>query len=173
MFEIKYNTKTGHLFHVVIPRAISGDEAHALAQLAINITSLTPNDEEEVFGPHPPQQTTLEDHIGAEGSSSPATQTKLGEHPVEYINLLSYKEPASGVRIKMLHFPEARMKAMKALREITNIGIIGCRDIVYGNFPCPILSLEMAEKVIAEFKKLDVYAKIVPCMEVENRGRAA
>jgi hypothetical protein len=170
MFEIKYNTKSGHLFHVIIPREVNTQEAHDLAQLALNITTQTTNDDEPVFGP---QQTPLADHINEESGSSVATQNKLGEHPVEYINLLSYKEPATGVRIKMLHFPEARMKALKLFREITGIGIIGCRDIVYGNFQCPVLSLEMAEKIMSEFKKLDVYAKIVPCGTGENRGRAA
>jgi hypothetical protein len=174
MFEIKYTTKSGHLFHVILPREVNGDEAHQLAQLALNITetgNAASDDDEQVFGPQAPQSTTLADHINVE--TNVGGQTKLGEFPVDYINLLSYKEPAHGVRIKMLHFPQAKMKALKVFRDITNIGIMGSRDVVCGNYRCPILSLEMANKIMVEFRKLDVYAKIVPLGAVENRGDAA
>lgn len=174
-FEIRYQTKAA-LFHVKIERDVSAQEAHELAQLALNITSIADAGGEstaKVYGPeippgyHPPMRTPGEEN---DTSVSMNGQTKLGEKPVQTINMLGYQEPKEGVRIKMLHFPEARVKAIWAFRNHTSIGLIGSKDIVYGNFPCPVLKPEVAEKIMADFRNLNVYAKVVPA---ENRGQAA
>lgn len=169
-FEIKYQTKTG-LFHVRIERDVSAQEAHELAQLGLNITYV---EEEKVYGPPLApdyQRDDIVSHIRNESPSlGPNSQTKLGEKPVAEINMLSYVEPKEGVRIKMVAFPESRTKALQVIREHTGISLIGCKDIVYGNYLCPILNLEIANKIMADFRKLGVHAKIVPA---DNQSSAA
>jgi hypothetical protein len=177
-FEIKYQTKAA-LFHVKIERDVNAQEAHELAQLALNITAIA--DGEKVYGPplppgyHPPMRRPDESeglitHLRNDTGSGINGQNKLGEKPVSEINMMGYQEPKEGVRIKMLAFPEARTKAIWAFRNQTGISLIGSRDIVYGNFPCPILKPEIAEKIMADFRSLEVFAKIVPA---DNRGQAA
>jgi ribosomal protein L7/L12 len=88
-------------------------------------------------------------------------QSKLGEKPVKEINLGTYKEPDVGVRIRMLAFPdENRMEAVKAFREITGVSIAGSKEVVFGNFKCPVLTKPMAETIIQRFKALNIYANI-------------
>lgn len=186
-FEIKYN-KNGALFHVIIPRDVTGQEAHELAQLALNITKLGEENNEpngRVYGPelppgyqriHPPMLPSSDDlvtHI-RNGNAFPGVnaQTKLGERPTTEANLMSYKEPKEGVRIKMLAFPEGgtRVKAIWSVRNNTGISLKTAKDIVFGNLLCPILQPEVAEKIMNDFRSLEVYAKVVPA---DNRTQAA
>jgi ribosomal protein L7/L12 len=96
-------------------------------------------------------------------------QSKLGERPVEKINLGTYIEPPSGVRLRIYNLID-REKAttIKNMRVITGISLMGCKEIVYGNYPSPIFSLENGEKLIELFKTVDVFAKLVPGIKEIN-----
>lgn len=147
MFEIKHENQNG-IFHVKLNRNLTSDEVVDIAQVAITIVGQVSN-------------TPMIDAIG--NIIPNGGQTKLGEKPVDKIKLGTYVEPDTGVRIRMLHFPqENRVEAIKAFREITGISLVACRDIVYGNFtPPPILTREMADAIIKKFRELDVYASVV------------
>jgi hypothetical protein len=173
-FEIKYQTEAA-LFHVKIERDVSAEEAHQLAQLALNITkNARGGSENEVYGPQrqqpgPVREENLITHIRTSAGMGVNSQSKLGERPIEEIDM-GYTEPKEGVRIKMLAMPEAKAKAVFAFRNISKIRLTACKAIVYGNFPCPILDPQIAEQIMDEFRKLEVYAKIVPA---DNRPQAA
>src|ERR1700722_1666185 len=183
-FKIKYQTKAA-LFHVKIERDVSAKEAHELAQLALNITSVAETSEEKMIGPAlppgykppgPVSQDNLSSHLGGHFSVrelSPTSfnaQAKLGQKPVDKIDMTGYDEPKEGVRIKMLAMPEHKSYAVFAFRNLTGMRLGSSKDIVYGNHMCPILKPEIADKIMEEFRKLNVYAKVVPA---DNRQIAA
>lgn len=142
---IKNNNGT---FKVHLNREVSQHEIIDICQIAAN---LVPCDNQTSPISYGPNQEAIS-----------YNQTKLGEKPVDNISMGSYKEPDDGVRIKMLHMPEKKVDAVKAFRRITDISMLGCKEIVVGNHPCPILPLEKAQAIIEEFHKLGIYAKIVP-----------
>lgn len=144
MFEIRRANKRG-TFHVQIHSDIVSEEMEQLCQLAINLLGQ---------GDH----SILEHN---DPSASDKKQTKLGEKPVNDIAMGAYDEPSDGVRIKMVHFPKNRSAATRIFRDATGISIVGCCNIVSGNYPCPLLTEECANYIINRFKDIDVYAKIV------------
>jgi hypothetical protein len=163
-FEIKYENLNGS-FQVKLARNVSCEEAMQLTQLATNII----RDSESqgvVYGPHLPPNgpnefiSPLQKNVG---NGLGVNQTKLGERPVDSIKLGDYVEPENGVRLKILSFPPTgRMRAVASLRELTRITIMGCKEIIFGNHPCPILSEEVASKMMEILKDLEIHAKVVP-----------
>ena len=148
-FKIKYQTKSA-LFHVKIDRDVSEEEIKQLAQIAINITREKTEGQENL-----PAHSSLT-------SSGINGQTKLGERPVDTINFAEFKEPKEGVRIKMLSMPANITKTVMSFRRHTGISIVGSKEIVLGNFKCPILKPEVAEQIMNDFRDLEMYAKTVP-----------
>lgn len=187
-FKLVHKNANG-MFKIVLKREVSQSEMEDFCQLASNIVPSTTDIENsssypgpipyhgpapissernKVYGPQlPNQQEMFRDY-----TPKPGMQTKRGEKPVDSIPMGSYVEPDEGVRIKVLHFDQSnRIEVFRVFREATGISIIGCRDIVWGNFPCPILTPETAQHILEEFKKLkpEAYAKIVPADEDEAR----
>lgn len=148
-FTLKNN---GCSFKVDLNREVSGEEFAAITQFASNI--LVPKVKEEKV---PVVQSTQPPFV------STRLQSRLGEFPRKDIILGDYKEPDSGVRIRMLSLPDygnkKRIDAIRALRENTKISIMACKEIVYGNATCPIIKPEVAQVVLQRFRELDVHAQ--------------
>lgn len=136
-FEINYITKDGS-FNVKLNREVSNAEANELLQLAQNILGVNVNI--------------------SHTSHSYIIQRELGTKPVDTINLGFYKEPKTGVRIKLLNFPKetSRLPAIRFLRTATNISMMGCKDIIYGNYPCPLLSPELVSEIVLGLNQLGI-----------------
>lgn len=150
-------------FKVSLKRETTNKDLMDLCQIA-NSLFPDPKEERPVYGPHPASS------LGSLGATDPQIiglkgQTKLGEFPVSQISLGTYKEPVDGVRLKMLHMTTPITPAVRALRAATNISMLGCKEIIYGNYPCPILSIETAQSVVEEFHKLNLFVKIVPAFD--------
>jgi hypothetical protein len=92
------------------------------------------------------------------------SQSKLGEKPVSSIMLGDYKPPVGkGYVIKLLSMiQDGRAKTFSEFKKITGITLVGAKEIIFGNYPCPPLSLEQAKEVLAVFRNNnDPFAKIV------------
>lgn len=165
-FKLTHTNKNG-TFKVVLNRDPDASEITAICQLAINLVpceEATGMSEQEYFGP-PRPNNDLYTHI-KDGEFSSITQSKLGEKPVSSIKMGEYVEPTDGVRIKMLALVSiGRVAAFKAFREETGISLVGCKEIVYGNYPCPVLTLDVAKRILERLQAAEVYAKIVPAFE--------
>jgi hypothetical protein len=146
MFEIRTENSLG-LFHVKLNKDLTMNEIMQLASLASNIVP-KPENNTTVYTVEEPPPVSF---IG---------QSKLGEHPVDSIKLGSYVEPEVGVRIRMLSYSENIMQAVKLFRAMTGLPLFACKEIIYGNHPCPILTLEKAKCIMQEFRVLDVYATV-------------
>ena len=171
-FKLVHSNKHG-TFKVDLVRDISAEEAEQLCAVAFTIVPC----EEKVssersypgpyavpYGPQRPPTQTLD--LDQQDLFNHANSKKLGENPVDKINLGNFVPPTDGVRIKMLHMVETdKVPVIKMVRDVTGISLMGCREICYGNYPCPILSLEMAQKILENFRTFNVFAKIVPALE--------
>jgi hypothetical protein len=146
-FKLAIKNNNG-IFKVHLNREVSQQEIIDICQIATNLVPCDSQVSPTHYGPHQEDVSYI--------------QTKLGEKPVDNISMGSYKEPDDGVRIKMLHMPEKKLDAVRAFRRITDISMLGCKEIIVGNHPCPILQLEKAQEIIEEFHRLGIYAKIVP-----------
>jgi len=191
-FKLVHKNKNG-TFKIILKREVSQEEMEDFCQLAHNVvpmvktenggypgpvpyreTNWLGSNSGKVYGPqrNPSQETPVSRPVLSEAErTGRGFQTKLGEKPVEKINMGTYSEPDEGVRIKVLHFVlENRMETFKTLRAATGLGIVGCREIVWGNYPCPILTPETAQHILEEFQKLTppVFAKIVPAEDYGN-----
>lgn len=164
-FKLIHSNSNG-IFKIVLHRNISHKEMIDLCQLATNLVPaidiITTGPTTPMYGPY--LQTT---------DNSIASQSKLGERPVDKISLGSYKEPDDGVRIKMLHMVNTsdKVPSVKIFRAATDISMLGCKDIVFGNYPCPILKLETAQVILENLRKINVYVKIVPAFD-NNRSNS-
>lgn len=166
-FEINLENANGK-FHVKLTREVSCQEALQFVQLATNIIPDPKKGSDTVFGPVLPPN--FED---SNSGSNKFMQYKLGEHPAKEISMGDYTEPKDGIRLKVLSIPfTGRMQCVKALRELTHISIIGCKDILFGNYPCPILTQEVGDKMMAVLKEHGFHAKIVPANELNNNAAA-
>lgn len=154
MFQLKHSNRYG-TFELILERDIEKDEMIEVCHIANNFLSSKQEKHSPVFcGPLPPAQT-----IGP----TIQQQTRLGEHPVDSINMGSYVEPEDGVRLKMLSMVElGRVPAFKILRETTGLSVKACKEIIFGNYLCPILTIEVARIVLEKFRELNIFAKIVP-----------
>jgi len=147
MFEIKNENQNG-IFHVKLNRSLSSKEIMDIAQIAANVVGNI--------------QSAIGTITPMEENPSFTGQNKLGERPVQKINLGDYVEPDSGVRIRMLGFPDQdRVPAIKSMREITKISIVGCRDILYGNIKSPVFTREIGAKILDMLKGFGIYASLV------------
>lgn len=147
MFEIKNENSAG-IFHLKLNRTLSSKEILEVAQIAANLVQEA--------------NKSIGTITTAENTNTFIGQSKLGEKPVDKINMGSYVEPNVGVRIRMLSFPEEnKMASIKAFGAITGISLVGSKDIIYGNFPSPIFTKEIADKIIEVFKANNIYAGII------------
>jgi hypothetical protein len=153
MFELKRSNSKG-VFHIQLNDDTPFETMVQLCQLSENLIGKTQNHSAHSKVKPP--------------SSITGSQTKLGERPVSSIQMGTYDEPSEGVRIKFLAFAEKRFEAIKMFQGATGISMLGCRDIVYGNYPCPILIKETAEFVMDELKKLNVYATLEDAHEDDD-----
>jgi ribosomal protein L7/L12 len=150
MFEIKNENQNG-TFHVKLNRNPSSKEIMDLAQIAVNIIGSIQSD-----------VGILGKIIPMEENASFIGQSKLGERPVDKINLGEYKEPDTGVRIRMLAFPEEnRVSAIRAMREFTGISLVACKDVLYGNHKCPVLTRDVALAILDRLKGFGIYASLM------------
>jgi ribosomal protein L7/L12 len=150
MFEIKNENQNG-IFHVKLNRNLSSKEIIEIAQIAANVVGNIQSDSSSIG-----TITPMEDNPSFTG------QSKLGERPVNKINMGDYVEPDTGVRIRMLAFPETnKVQAIKSMREITKISIVGCRDILYGNYKSPVFPRPMGLAVLEKLKEFGIYASLV------------
>jgi len=153
LFELKIEGKDGALFHTRMPSIPKVEEMQSLFHLARNVA-------------------------GIEGSSSssgmihgpfrPLDQTKLGEKPVDKIDLGNYVEPLDGFRIRMLQLPETSgsvVGAIKHLRPQIPISLFGWREILLGNFRSPMFDQADADFIRDVLKDKGILAKIVPAIE--------
>lgn len=163
-FKLTIKNSQG-IFKVHLNRDVSNKEIMEICQVATNVLPDEVRAAAPVYGPHPPPSSSLGSLAQSETIIGLRGQTQLGERPVSTINLGGYKEPQDGVRIKMLHMVSPIVPAVKAFRAVTDVSMMGCKEIIYGNYPCPILSLEDAQKIIEDFHKLEIYAKIVPAFD--------
>jgi hypothetical protein len=163
-FEINLENENGK-FHVRLVRNPSKEQVFELATLATNIIHdirqslpILPS-EDRVYGPHNYQNR----------ADNGSMRSKLGEQTITLDNwnknqwVGSYKEPSSGCRILMLSFPprEGRTAIVKKLRELTNMTIVGAKHIMYGDFPCPLLTREVADAIMVVLREHNVHAKII------------
>lgn len=169
-FKLVHSNSNG-TFKLELNREVSSQEMSEICQLA---SSLVPSGYERATSsyPHPPMNPVMygphrPGHT--EDESIAISQTKLGEKPVSEIKMGSYEEPPAGVRIKMIHFVDVnRVKAIQAMKAATGITLVGCRDIIYGNFLCPLLTVETAMTILEDFRNLNIFAKIVPGSEQDS-----
>jgi len=174
-FEITYKNTKGS-FSVKLERDVSFEEQMQLIQIGSNVLEMG-----LTVSPHVAytQQSSFS-RVGVMGtpmvgatpiaySSLPlkqivnggvVQQTKLGERPIDHISLGYYREPQYGVRLKMVEMPAGHKKvaAVKVLKELTSMPMYSCMNIVFGNVRCPIIDVDVAQDIMKEFKKLEVYA---------------
>lgn len=178
-FKLEHKNKNGS-FKIKLKREVSAEEMNELVQLAAN---LVPSDDVKgkptsamgFQGPYAPMSDEYNTRVyGPQPLNSKeiefSSQTKLGECPVSAIQMGTYKEPDEGVRIKFVHFVDiGKTSVIKIIKSATGISVYGVKDIVYGNYPCPRLTLETAQHILEELSKLTppVFAKIVPGTEAE------
>ena len=158
MFEIRSENQHG-IFHVKLNRTLSSQEIMQLASIAANVVPRM-TEETIVYTVQEPDEATI----------LSGKQTRLGERPVDSIQLGSYKEPDVGVRIRMLDYPadnKVKVAAVKSVRKHTGISLVGAKEIVCGNYRCPILTMDIAQKIVNDFKEVELYASIVD-MQCKN-----
>lgn len=151
-FKLEHSNKFGDI-KINLARDVSAEEMMDLCQFADHILSSGGEEEsaEKQYGPMPVAEEL---------------QSRLGQKPTANINMGTYSEPDDGVRLKMLHMIDTnRIAAFKILNEATGISMSGCKDIIYGNYPCPILTVETAGVIIEQFKSINVFAKIVSAFD--------
>jgi hypothetical protein len=186
-FKLEHKNKHGS-FKIKLKREVSTEEMNELCQLASN---LVPSEPTSVVGkptaamgyPGPYSDSYINQNARVYGPQLPpgpvvdrcpefdfTSQTRLGEKPVSEIKMGTYHEPDEGVRIKFVHFVEqGKVPVFKIVRDATGISLLGVKEIVYGNYPCPRLTLETAQHILEELRKLSppVFAKIVPGTDAE------
>lgn len=152
MFELKQDTPQGTI-HIKLPNNLTAQQMIEVVGMASGIVRKFEN----IAGEGVKQAGTGIENVSFIG------QTKLGEHPVSAINLGTYREPDAGVIIQMFSFPDAphKLDSIKFLHKETGISIIGCKDIMYGNFKCPKLSQGVADKIMSQFREWNIYAKLI------------
>lgn len=161
MFKIKHTNHNGS-FSVKLNRPIDGEDMQQLALIAYNLLSDEAKADTNSGDLSKQESETLLSHIQHDSN----IQQRLGERPVDSIKMGDYKEPERGVRIRMLSMPDPhRMDAIRAFRAATGLSILSTRDIVYGNYPCVVMSLDTAHTIMKSFTALNVHAKIVPASE--------
>ena len=158
MFKLVHSNKNG-TFSIELNRSVGPEEMTQLTSLACYLIPEVVQDD--------PQQEIVYGPVQAP-SSAWRNQTRLGEKPVENIKWGDYKKPESNpVSIKILHLVarEHGLRVIREMRRITGIPIMGCKDILFGNFMFPPIELEQAQKLMEVFRSADLHAKIVP---IEN-----
>lgn len=169
-FKISCKTDNGS-FKISLKRDVQAEEFSQIMQTANNLlypqSIINSSASVVVVGvaPPPPAIIPSTSHNNFSTDTSHRLQMRLGQYPVNKIELGLYKEPKSGVRIRILSMPDhndkKRIHAIRALREKTSISMMGCKEIIYGNYPCPIIKPEDADVIMQKFRELDVHAKVV------------
>lgn len=165
-FKLEHSNKNG-TFSISLNRELSKSEMIEVCQIAANliqcdeqqsdINMVVKPGELPIYGPVPPPEL------------SPNQQASLGERPVNSINIGTYVEPSDGVRIKILNMVRiGRIPVIKTMKDITGISMIGCKEILYGNIECPILSIDTARSILEVFREHEIYAKLVPAHGEES-----
>lgn len=166
-FKLEHKNKNGS-FKLKLNREVPVEEMEEIIQLAntllppSEIVSGTPTAAMGFNGYHAPVYGPQLPSTDSE--LDPRHQTHLGQFPKSEIKMGTYEEPDDGVRVKFVHFIQTnRIPTFKVIANATGISLIGSMNIVYGNYPCPKLTIETAQHIIEELSKLTppVYAKIV------------
>ena len=134
MFEIKRATSRG-LVHFQLLEDLPLVHQFQLCKLV-----------DDLVGGAPPKTTV-----------SSFRKNEFGSDPVQEINMGSYDPPTEGWVIKFSSMPESISQAAKILRDATGISAWGCRQIVCGNYKCPILTEEVKDILMEQFAAQNVY----------------
>lgn len=145
MFEIKHTTTKG-IVHFQLVDALPLLQQFQLCKLADDL----------VGGPLP------------RATVSSFKKNEFGSDPVEEINMGSYDPPTEGWTIKFSSMPESISQAAKILRDATGISAWGCRQIVCGNYKCPILTEETKDILVDQFTAQNVYCKAERVISIED-----
>jgi len=148
-FSLKRETADGKII-IDVNRDISPEDLDQLVQIVERI--LPPRTK-------PGCQASLPIEPIGQKISGPS---KLGEKPVNEIIWGTYKEPDSGVRIKILHLIQTgRARSVNAMRKISGLPMKSCYEIICGNYKSPIFSEQMARAILKEFEKEGLHATLV------------
>ncbi len=163
MFELTYKNK-GSVFSVILNRDVSGEEAIELHKFGYKILGLS--SVEEKSEAHPPMVAPARSDkyswSSANTSSTKPRQTKLGQFPYKDMSLGTYKEPESGVRLKMVACPafDKRVFATRLMMTLTGISMVKCYNILLGNRPSPVFTEEVAAKLMSAFREWEIFARL-------------
>lgn len=170
MFKLIRKTMNG-IFKVSFNRDLSNQEIDGIVKLSnllfeskTNISSRSDNvssssDDDDDFFPDAQQTPSLKERMSITNE-----QKFVAQNPINHINLGTYHPPTKGVRLRMfslLQHKSGRVQLIRFIRELTGISVAGIIEILMGNYPCPILTLENAEKIHCELRSMGVFAKIV------------
>jgi hypothetical protein len=160
-FKIKLKNKHAS-FSFKTEKEVEIDFVESLCSIAFTAMDYSGEDEEAqtFIGPkqHP---DNLVDYT-ASSISGINVQEKLGEKPVNEINMGDYKSPTSGLMLKILSLPPKdtpRVPIIKAFRDITKIPLMASREILLGNHRGPLFKAEMMMSVLKLLKDNGIFAK--------------
>ena len=153
-FKLEINNNNGK-FLIDLHRNLSVDDMEQVVRVAdAMLNSIQEETNNKAYGPLQENNSAM--------TVAGKTQTRLGEFPVDQINMGSFKEPDTGLRIKFLEFVNTdKIKVFREIRNRTGISLMGVKDIVYGNYPCPILPANVAMEILTFLKGLNIHAKAV------------
>jgi hypothetical protein len=162
MFQLRVETPYGKVA-IKIARELTIAEKLQLTQLAHNITSYdrTANDYENsatFVGPRRPQN----DETNSALIRFTKGQTKLGEHPVDCIDMGDYEEPKCGMCIRMLHMPYLNgfPGLIGKLRQIVPISGSGWKNILFANYTGVKFETNVASKIMGVLKSRNIFAEV-------------
>lgn len=143
-FELKLE-KGGSLFHMRTPSLPKMEEVQSLIHLAFNAAGLDQTESHRISSPEI------------------AAQQSLGQYKQDKIELGAYKEPLTGVRIRMLQMPETNgqvISAIRKLKPVIPITVAGWMHILKGNAESPLFRKESGEFIMGVLKAHNIYATI-------------
>jgi hypothetical protein len=165
VFELTYKNN-GSVFSVILNRDVSGEEAIELHKFGYKILGLSSVEgKSEETQTHPPMVSARPDKYSWSSSNTSSTkprQTKLGQFPYTDMSLGTYKEPESGVRLKMVACPpfDKRVFATRLMMTLTGISMVKCYNILLGNRPSPVFTEEVAARLMNAFCEWEIFARL-------------
>ena len=161
MFELKRKTTYG-TFSLKLSEDPTTERMQEICKLAFNLTEAPKANNN---GDNSPATFDLTDKI-AQLIRDESKSDALGKKPVDEISMGTYVEPENGVYIQMLDLPKHnKPTAIKELQLVAPISLTGWVHILHGNFFRVKFTPEIAAKVMAIFKRYEIYAKLVNANE--------
>src|ERR1017187_4478393 len=149
MFKLKRKTAHG-IVSIKLFREPTLEEMHQLNGLVFKWTE--PKLDDEVSNEKPGGVINLESAIR---DSLKDSGSKLGSAPKEVINMGTYVEPTTGVRLQMLDYPKSDGMAsvIKKLALIAPIAMTGWVHILRGNYCAIKFTPEVMSRILAVLKE--------------------